>query len=691
MELKPGRRGPVIQNYTPSLVKPDEYIIRASQEATIIESATERGFFYARKTLAQTTDVGLIHDYAAIPMRVAMVDLKRVEWQEIYLLGLLKQLGELKINYCLLEYEDKFPYRTVNSVATKAVLDPERIELGARKNHVEIIPLVQCFSHWEYILRYRPELREVPDVLEQACPLNPEVFELFKAMAEEVMAAHPDSKYFHVGADEARFLGHCDKCRHHAPEELYGNYLRQVVEFINSHGRTALFWGDFFRSHDTLPQLVGLDAIAVDWSYAETDVRSEKVLFPRIKTIIDFDDYDGRYTSWLDPDPKTRTFFSFPHQRVIKEAGFRCLGGGRINSPDNILAHARTSPEGVIGTYWGATNSLMPPYTVYPFREAGLKMLAAAAWNPEYEAQNRDTFYERACGEAAPHCQVLDAMDHHFAPAVVPDGLPELKNKPHFDTMMQKFQLDRAMNRLWNDELHFDCRPLPLGEFANTDRDFAVNGKQYGFTNGNFRHLPLGEKIVGGIRYNFAEKTAIFGELPENAAPYSLSLPASGFPQMISLIFASVGGRADSEGQFGTLTLLYRDGYRHEYPLKRFENIGSWWRPVPGNDAETVFANPRGFFKWDLVNPFPRRELCGIKLEAYQHSLLMLCAATLVDRRLTEAPEIELEETARKFRQTLRRYVSLKSVTEIEHLSFDSYRRKLEKISQITMSAYHGY
>ena len=158
VELKTGSRGTGVRRESaPGLIRPDEYEIVMTEDGTLIRSASDSGFFYAEKTLKSlpADQIGRIHDWADVPLRIQMIDLKRIDWNFDYLLSLFPLFAEFKINACLIEYEDKFPYRFTDQIAVPSAFTREQLlELKrvAKENHVELIPLVQCFSHWEYIL-----------------------------------------------------------------------------------------------------------------------------------------------------------------------------------------------------------------------------------------------------------------------------------------------------------------------------------------------------------------------------------------------------------------------------------------------------------------------------------------------------------------------------------------------------------
>lgn len=76
---------------------------------------------------------------------------------------LIKKLGATGL---LIEYEDMFPYTSVDVSASNSYSRSEikHILNKAKENNLEIIPLVQTFGHLEFVLKLQQyeHLREVP-------------------------------------------------------------------------------------------------------------------------------------------------------------------------------------------------------------------------------------------------------------------------------------------------------------------------------------------------------------------------------------------------------------------------------------------------------------------------------------------------------------------------------------------------
>ena len=67
--------------------------------------------------------------------------------------------------------------------------------------------------------------------------------------ADEIMELFPESKYFHVGADETDLLGHCPRCRKRMRNgedtlDIYLTHMNKVWDHVMERGYTAIFWDD---------------------------------------------------------------------------------------------------------------------------------------------------------------------------------------------------------------------------------------------------------------------------------------------------------------------------------------------------------------------------------------------------------------------------------------------------------------
>ena len=196
---------------------------------------------------------GTIRDEAAIPLRMIHWDLKGYQPRFEILLEELEILASYKVNAILFEVEDKYDYACAPGVGCSTAFsfdEMRQISRYAADLHIMIVPKLQCIAHVDYMLKH-PQYRSLRenDHCYQFCCANPAVDELWNKMADELMscfAEHP--LYFHIGADEATYLGECPECQKLG---VTGSYLWRTgksIEHILNSGRTPIMWDDILRN-----------------------------------------------------------------------------------------------------------------------------------------------------------------------------------------------------------------------------------------------------------------------------------------------------------------------------------------------------------------------------------------------------------------------------------------------------------
>lgn len=245
-------------------VDDESYGINIQTNGLRLVAHSAAGFFYGWQTLCQLlrqTEIpcGMVIDQPQVKVRCLHIDLKGQCPKFDYLLELVKKLSRLKINTILLEYEDKLHYDSQPLVA-----DPDQayskqqisqlIEL-CRLRFIKIIPKIQCYGHWDYILKH-PEYRDLRggDGVSsyQICPSVERAFDVWQAMTDELLKLHRDAEYFHIGADEVKLKLACSKCHEQDRFKLYINHVERAADYLRAHHKKVLIWDDVFRNHDII-------------------------------------------------------------------------------------------------------------------------------------------------------------------------------------------------------------------------------------------------------------------------------------------------------------------------------------------------------------------------------------------------------------------------------------------------------
>jgi hypothetical protein len=404
------------------------------------------GLFNGLQTLRQlvaqsggTIPAVAIRDWPALAIRGIHLDMKGAMAPVSYWQEAIRLMAHYKLNAALIEYEDKFPYASHPEVVGPGALTREDLAAllaTAREQFVDVIPLLQTLGHAEYILRHpqHAHLRESGS-LTQFCPQHEGSWPLLGDLLEEMIAAHPDAKDFHLGADEAWLLGDCPRCRAFVEREgklaLYLGFVNRSIERVQAAGMRPIIWDDMIQRNlssgglDLLPEGVML----CNWAYGQRDVRSPIFFYGGTEGHSRF-----RWASrqWLDRDPGMLDPFalqwiedapadveafareywdrgeyplygaSFPWIRYFREHGRAVVGasaakganGFHIFSPmydhrmDNCAAWAQAAredgAEGVLATAWSRYDGLRVPCE--PFELGWQPYLATAAWC--WEARN---------------------------------------------------------------------------------------------------------------------------------------------------------------------------------------------------------------------------------------------------------------------------------------------------------------
>ncbi|NLE60540.1 MAG: family 20 glycosylhydrolase [Planctomycetes bacterium] len=192
------------------------------------------------------------------------------------LMELIDRMASVKINAVLLELEAMFPYRRHAKITCDIAFTREQIERLRRcceLHHIEIIPMVQCLGHAYSVLTREEyaEYRELPDHIQQYCPTNPKVADLYMEFVDEYLQAFPGLRQWHVGGDESRMLGRCPRCEEKVGRlgvaRLYGDHVGEIARRVAAKGLKPLLWSDMLEAHPEAVDQLPKDVKIVYWNY----------------------------------------------------------------------------------------------------------------------------------------------------------------------------------------------------------------------------------------------------------------------------------------------------------------------------------------------------------------------------------------------------------------------------------------
>jgi len=386
-------------------VEKDGYELLMGPDGCAINAGSETSARWGMDTWAQLAEqthdggampAGRIRDWPELEMRAVHVDLKYFTPRFDWLIKWLEQLSAWKINTAIVEYEDKFPYRKAAGIAHSTAWTPDQVkQFVARAGElgIDVIPLVQTLGHMEFVLvheRYAG-LRELPDVYSQACPARAETFELVTTMLREVIEAHPDLKYLHIGADETAFLGKCQACgKVGDPLSVYLGYISRLCRWVEAQGIRPMLWDDMLRKEPHRVRELPRSTVLVYWNYGAP----RSVVHPKKQPL------NGSYEMRIgDPDPGAEPPGHPTPHIVYREAGYDVVtapcftGGGLVPDVTGGAANCRHMAQqaalhgclGVASTSWVC---LMSPLS---WAYHSLAAAADGAWNPLIGARERLT------------------------------------------------------------------------------------------------------------------------------------------------------------------------------------------------------------------------------------------------------------------------------------------------------------
>ncbi|XP_015782701.1 hexosaminidase D [Tetranychus urticae] len=193
--------------------------------------------------------------YYVPPFRLVHFDLKGAPPKISYLKSILPIIKEAGANGILIEYEDMFPYENyLSDIPAANAYTKSEIALllsSAEEHGLEVIPLVPAFGHMEFVLKLSKfrHLREYDPYPMALCPSQNESFVLIQHMIDQIMSAHPNAKWLHIGCDEVFQIGYCERCRNTERDTLFLDHVIKVAKYVKEKHRVIpIVWDDMLRN-----------------------------------------------------------------------------------------------------------------------------------------------------------------------------------------------------------------------------------------------------------------------------------------------------------------------------------------------------------------------------------------------------------------------------------------------------------
>ena len=315
----------------------------------------------------------------SIPVRAIHFDMKGMPPTPSRLLEQLDLCAGLRINAVLMEWEDTFPWRCYPELKSPTAYTPEFITAflkRAQENGIEVIPLVQCLGHSEFVLRYKRfgGLRELKNDYGEYCPSNPASARLVMDLIDDVLDLSDGSiRRFHLGGDEAWRMGSCPKCkktvRKTGRDGLYLGHVGPILNRLNYFGIKPILWDDMMRKwpRKALNEL-GQRADLMAWSYEADPVNPGSHL--QESHMANFRKAGVRLWGASAYKGGDGAFFDIPDlkARIANNEAWTRLAG-------------KYGLQGVVATAWGRYNTFMSPCESIEASLDALVLTAMIMWN----------------------------------------------------------------------------------------------------------------------------------------------------------------------------------------------------------------------------------------------------------------------------------------------------------------------
>ncbi len=272
LDIKEG----IVGKGAPEGIANQGYLLTITPEGVEIIGNAPAGLYYGVVTFLQLTrrtfrgalrlPLCTIEDWPDVELRTMHLDTKHHQDRLEALMEYIVRASEFKINCIGWEIEDKFAYERHPIIGAPGAFtkkEMQQLAAHALKHHVEIMPIIQGPSHLSFLLKHEEfeHLREDIHNNYMLCPSKDESYQLLFDMYDEMIEATPGCKYFHVGTDEAYFLGDGERCgcaekaRKIGPGGIFAEFVTRCSEYLEAKGRQVMIWGERPLTPADIPRL----------------------------------------------------------------------------------------------------------------------------------------------------------------------------------------------------------------------------------------------------------------------------------------------------------------------------------------------------------------------------------------------------------------------------------------------------
>ena len=262
-----------------SAIPEEAFSIEISPDKAVIAAGSQAGVFYALECLRQmlftatiaspkgaVLTCGKLEDAPRFTFRSFHLDSAR-HFQNIDVIKrMLRMMASCRLNTFHWHLVDSQGWRlqlkTTAGLENRYTKTPgyytaddikEVVEFAA-KHHISVIPEIDFPGHSRGTLNYFPQYAccNAAENPGEICLGNPASKEFVKNILAEVMELFPQSKYIHIGGDEANTANweKCPLCRKAMQEnsckdmrELENIFMRDIAQFVIDNNRHPIIWG----------------------------------------------------------------------------------------------------------------------------------------------------------------------------------------------------------------------------------------------------------------------------------------------------------------------------------------------------------------------------------------------------------------------------------------------------------------
>ena len=381
------------------------YVLDVSRDVVLAAAQSTAGLYYAAQTLLQlagrTAGGGVIRgvrivDWPDLKYRMAQYDIARGNTVNVeYWKRWIRELSRLKINQIMLYMEDDWQSEKYPFLGRPDTFDRQKADelvAYAEDHHVELVPQVESLGHAGALLRHE-QLKDLRTAGRALCPHAQGTLPFLDELYAEICEAFPQSKLFHVGADEVWGFEADPRCagmvKERGEEGVYAFHLNNLQRLLGQRNRKLAFWGDEVLNHPKVADMLTRDCVVFDWHYGNQRA------YPSIKS------FQDRGFSEIYVCPAVHGYFDvYPTYRMA----FGNISGF-------IRAGVAHGVDGVCCTTWGMNRGGNAENYLY-----GLAYAAECAWSAqEIEREFFDDRFAAVWLGVAPTAEGLhDDIDRAF-------------------------------------------------------------------------------------------------------------------------------------------------------------------------------------------------------------------------------------------------------------------------------------